>query len=71
MSKSELIDKTVTSLTILPEAQVREIADFADFLLTKISNKLLTDEVTLLNAHSQSFQFLEADTDIYTVNDCY
>ena len=69
MSKIELIEKTVASLQQLPENELKEIHDFAEFLLSKIHGKLLSEEVTKLNTTSTSYKFLDEDTDLYTVND--
>ncbi len=69
MSKIELIEKTIASLQQLPENELKEIHDFAEFLLSRINGQLLTEEVTKLNASSASYKFLEEDTDLYTVND--
>lgn len=69
MSKAELIEKTIASLKQLPEHELKEIHDFAEFLLAKIQDRLLTEDVTQLNAASTSYKFLEEDTDLYTVND--
>ena len=69
MSKLELIEKTIDSLKQLPENELKEIHDFAEFLLSRIHGQLLTEEVTKLNTSSASYKFLEEDTDLYTVND--
>lgn len=69
MSKIELIEKTLINIQQLPENELKEIHDFAEFLLSKIQQKILSDEVTQVNVSSSAYKFLEEDTDIYTVND--
>ena len=69
MSKTELIEKTLQSLNQLPENELMEINDFAAFLLSKINQRVLTEEVTQMNMQSKSYKFLADDKDIYTVND--
>ncbi len=69
MSKTELIEKTLASLSQLPENELKEIHDFAEFLLSKINQRLLTQDVSQLNMNSKSYKFLADDKDIYTVND--
>lgn len=69
MSKTELIEKTLESLNKLPENELKEIHDFAAFLLSKINQRLLTEEVTQFNINSSSYKFLADDKDLYTVND--
>ena len=36
MSKTEIIERTVIALRQLPEQKGEEVADFADFILSKI-----------------------------------
>ena len=69
MSKTELIEKTVANLNQLPENELKEIHDFASFLLSKIQQRIIAEEVSQLNTASSSFKFLEEDKDLYTVND--
>ena len=69
MSKTELIEKTLVSLYQLPEHELTEIHDFAAFLLSKINQRILTEEVTQVNLNSKSYKFLADDKDIYTVYD--
>lgn len=69
MSKTELIEKTLACLSQLPENELKEIHDFAEFLLSKINQRLLTQDVSQLNMNSKSYKFLADDKDIYTVND--
>ena len=69
MSKIELIEKTIQSIQQLPEQQLAQVHDFAEFLLSRIHKSLLSEEVTRLNLSSKSYKFLEDDTDLYTVND--
>lgn len=69
MSKTELIEKTLESLNKLPENELKEIHDFAAFLLSKINQRLLTEEVTQVNINSSSYKFLADDKDLYTIND--
>ena len=59
MSKTELIEKTLASLNQLPENELMEIHDFASFLLLKIQQRIISDEVTQLNVNSSSYKFLE------------
>lgn len=69
MSKTELIEKTIASMNQLSENELKEIHDFAEFLLLRIQKKILSEEVTEMNVNSKSFKFLADDKDIYTVND--
>ena len=69
MSRLELIETTLQSIQKLPENELLEIHDFAEFLLSRIEKKRLSDDVSKINVSSSSFKFLEDDSDIYTVSD--
>jgi hypothetical protein len=45
------------------------VSDFAEFLLSKIENQILTEGIQKLAANSKSYQFLEDDPDLYSVSD--
>ncbi|REE01206.1 DUF2281 domain-containing protein [Marinoscillum furvescens] len=67
MEKEQLINKTLNTLHQLPPEKVQEIADFADFLLRKSENVILTKGIEKLS--EQSLEFLNDEEDIYTKND--
>jgi hypothetical protein len=69
MSRLELIETTLQSIQKLPENELLEIHDFAEFLLSRIEKKRLSDDVSKINVSSASYKFLEDDSDIYTVSD--
>jgi hypothetical protein len=69
MSKVELIEKTIRNMQALPEQDLAAVHDFAAFLLSRIEKNILTEEITQANLSSTSYQFLEEDKDLYTVND--
>ena len=61
--------KTIEKIQKLPESKLKEVSDFADFLLNKINNQILTDGIMQLTAKSKSFDFLNNEEDLYTKND--
>lgn len=69
MSKKELIEKTVLTLERLPEEKIVEVSDFADFVLQKNEDNLLLQGIAQLTAQSKSYEFLEDDEELYTLND--
>jgi hypothetical protein len=69
MSRLELIETTLQSIQKLPENELLEIHDFAEFLLSRLEKKNLSNDVSKINISSSSYKFLEEDDDIYTVND--
>lgn len=69
MSKQELIEKTLAALQKLPTDKVAEVSDFTDFILQRNEDKQLTEGIKQLSAQSKSYQFLNEEDDLYTVND--
>jgi hypothetical protein len=69
MSKQELIEKTVAALQQLPADKVAEVSDFTDFILQRNEDKQLTEGIQQLSSKSKSYQFLEEEEDLYTLND--
>ena len=69
MSRQELIQYTVEHIQKLPEEKIKEVADFAEFLLSKIEDKVLIEGIQKLAARSKSYTFLEQEDELYTVND--
>jgi hypothetical protein len=67
MSRLELIETTLQSIQTLPENELLEIHDFAEFLLSRLEKKNLSNDVSRTNISSASYKFLEQDDDIYTV----
>lgn len=69
MSKQELIDKTVDILEQLPEEKIKQINEFADFILKKLDDKTLQEGINHLLTEGKPYQFLEEEEDIYRVED--
>lgn len=69
MSREILIKRTLDNLTKLPDQNLREVSDFAEFLINKIENRLLTEGIQKLISESKSFKFLEAEEELYSKAD--
>lgn len=69
MSKKELIEKTIAALQKLPADKVAEVSDFADFVLRRNEDKLITEGIAQLSKQSKSYEFLKEEEDLYTLND--
>ena len=65
MSRETLIKNTLNSLSKLPEQKIQEVSDFAEFLLSKADDAILTKGIQKLVAESKSFDFLKDDEDLY------
>ncbi len=69
MNRRVLIKETIEKIQQLPDIKIQEIHDFADFLLSKIDNKILIEGIQKLASDSKSFEYLKNEEDLYTVND--
>ena len=69
MSKQEIIEKTLETLNKLPETRVAEVSDFADFMLRKTEDAELLQGIAQLTSQSKSYEFLEKEEDLYTLED--
>lgn len=69
MTRQVLIQRTIDNLSKLPDQNVKEVSDFAEFLLSKLEDRLLTEGIQKLTMASKSFQFLEDEEDLYTEAD--
>ena len=67
MSRETLIRKTIESLSKLPDQNLKEVSDFAEFLLSKNEDSVITEGIQKLIANSEAFRFLEEEEDLYTV----
>ena len=69
MTREILIKKTVENISKLPDQNLQEVYDFAEFLLDRIENRLITEGIQKLNIKSKTYKFLDAEEDLYTVAD--
>lgn len=69
MNRQVLIDNAVNKIRKLPDTKIQEINDFADFLLSKIDDKIILDNIQNLTARSKAFHFLNDEEDLYDEND--
>ena len=69
MTKEALIQKTLKRLSDLPKDKVNEVLDFADFIAKKYEEDILQKGIVALATDSKSYEFLDNEEDLYTVND--
>jgi hypothetical protein len=69
MTREILIKRTIENLTKLPDQRLKEVSDFAEFLLNRMENQILTEGILKLTTDSKSFKFLEDDEDLYSISD--
>jgi len=69
MSRKKLIDNTINKIRQLPDFKIKEINDYADFLLSKIDDKIIQEGIQKLASDSKVFDFLKNEKDLYSIND--
>ena len=69
MDRNVLINHIIRKIKLLPDVKIREVNDFADFLLSKIDDKITLDGIQQLTSDSKAFDFLKDEEDLYSVND--
>jgi hypothetical protein len=69
MNRQSLIDKTIQKINLLPDSKIREINEYADFLLSRIDDHILLEGIGKLTSGSKSFEYLLDEEDLYTEED--
>ncbi len=69
MDRKVLIEKLKSKINLLPDSKIQEINDFADFLLSKIDDKITVEGIAKITSDSKAFDFLKDEENLYTVND--
>jgi hypothetical protein len=69
MTKETLIKHTLESMNKLPIEKVKEINDFAEFLLAKIDDTIINEGILHLVSEGESFNFLHNEPELYSDKD--
>jgi len=69
MNEQVIIERTLKAINQLPEDKAEEISDFADFLTKRYEEQLLLKGIQKLSSDSQSFNFLEDEEELYSIED--
>lgn len=69
MTKEQLINRTLQTLSQLPQNKIREINDFADYVLKKYEEETIQKGAEQLMSDSKTFNFLKEEEDLYTTDD--
>jgi len=69
MTRNALIKKIIDNLAKLPDQKLKEVSDFAEFLLNRIENQLITEGIQKMVSDSRAFKFLEDEEDLYSADD--
>jgi len=69
MSKTEILTNTIKKLNRLDERSLKEASDFVDFLLYKLSDRNLIQEIQKQAETGSSFSFLQEEEELYSTDD--
>lgn len=69
MTKHTLIDKTIQTLSGLPQEKVEAVSDFAEYIAKKYEEEILQKGIEKLVSESNVFDFLEEEQELYSVDD--
>jgi hypothetical protein len=69
MEREVLMEKTIRTIEQLPTKRVREVNDFVEFIIQRTDDALITEGLQQLSSHSQAFDFLNSEPELYSVND--
>ena len=69
MNRQIIIEKTMKILNQLPEEKAEAISDFADFILKRYEEHILTAGIQQIVSKSNSFNFLQEEEETYSLSD--
>jgi len=69
MTRQAIIEHKVRVINQLPEEKAEEISDFADFVIKRYEESVLTKGVQTLSSQSHSFDFLNEEEELYSLSD--
>ena len=69
MKKQLIIEHILEVINRLPEYKAKQISDFADFVFERHKKHEVPDVIAILATASKSFEFLNYDEEIYSIND--
>ena len=69
MEREVLMRKTVRNIEQLSTVRIQEVNDFVEFILRRVDDTLITEGLQQLSSSSRSYDFLNNEPEIYSVND--
>jgi hypothetical protein len=69
MTMKAIIERTVQVLNQLPHEKAIEVSDFAEFIIKKHEEELLTNSLQKMVSESKTFAFLDEEEDLYSLSD--
>lgn len=69
MNRDAIIQKTVKTMSLLPDEKAEEVSQFADFILKKYEEHCIQQGIQKLNSDTETFNFLNEEENIYSPAD--
>ncbi len=69
MTKEALLNKALKTISQLPQNKIKEVNDFADFILKKHDEEVMQKGIEKLVSDSKSFDFLKDEEGLYSLED--
>jgi hypothetical protein len=69
MTKQAIIERTIEVIKRLPDNKAEEVSDFADFVIKRYEDQILTEELQHVITNSKTFEFLHDEEDLYSEAD--
>jgi len=69
MERDVLVKNTIGKIGQLPTKRVREVSDFVEFIIQRTDDALITEGLQQLSSISHSYDFLNDEPELYSVND--
>jgi len=69
MERDVLVKNTIGKIGQLPTKRVREVSDFVEFIIQRTDDALITEGLQQLSSFSHSYDFLNDEPELYSVND--
>lgn len=69
MNRELAITRTMGVIQKLPSEKIKEVSDFAEFILSKLDDDILKQGIQQLVQNGKSFDFLNHEPELYSLND--
>lgn len=69
MEREVLVKNAIGKMEQLPTMRVRELSDFMEFLIRRNEDTLITEGLQQLSSNSATYDFLNDEPELYTLND--
>ncbi len=69
MTRQLIIERTIKAINQLPAEKAKEISEFAEFIIKRYEEHLLTEGIQKLTSNSEVFNFLKSEDELYSIAD--